>query len=178
ACRLYSGAIPSPRRPPLHRRELLLAGLALPVAVTLPGRVFAATDDGAAFDDRTVPALAAALAAAAYRAPSRELPAALDAIGYDRYRDYRYRPEQALWHGQGRGFEAQFFHRGYMFRDRVEMHVVEGGRSRPFAYSPSLFRFDHGAPPPPAGTDLGFAGFRLHATGQAGDALDEIASFL
>ncbi|MEN1956046.1 glucan biosynthesis protein [Luteimonas changyuni] len=162
----------------MHRRELLLAGLALPVAVTLPGRVFAATGDGTAFDDGTVPALAAGLAAAAFRAPSRELPAALDAIGYDRYRDYRYRPEQALWHGQGRGFEAQFFHRGYMFRDRVEMHVVEGGRSRPFAYSPSLFRFDHGAPPPPAGTDLGFAGFRLHATGQAGDALDEIASFL
>ncbi|MEN1941382.1 glucan biosynthesis protein [Luteimonas sp. MJ246] len=160
----------------MYRRDLLLAGLALPAAFMLPGRALAATGGGTAFDDATVPALAAALAATAYRAPPRELPAALEAIGYDRYRDYRYRPERALWHDQARGFEAQFFHRGYMFRDRVDMHVVDGGRSRPFPYSPSLFRFDHGAPAPAAGADLGFAGFRLHATGSGG--LDEFASFL
>ncbi|GGJ97647.1 glucan biosynthesis protein [Luteimonas terricola] len=169
----------------MHRRQLLLAGLALPVAAALPGRsIAAATQRGTTFDDDTVPALAAALAASAYRPPTRELPAALADIGYDRYRDYRYRPERALWHGEGSGFEAQFFHRGYMFRERVEIHVVEGGRSRPFAYSPSLFRFDHGVPAPADGTDLGFAGFRLHGwlqdggSTQAGPPPDEIAAFL
>jgi glucans biosynthesis protein len=166
----------------LHRRELLLAGLALPVAAALPGRSIAGGEADGAFDDATVPALAAALAAAAYRPPSRELPRALADLGYDSYRDYRYRPERALWHGQGRGFEAQFFHRGYIFRDRVDMHVVEGGRSRPFGYSQSLFRFEHGAPLPPRGVDLGFSGFRLHGhlqdPGPTGGPLDEIAAFL
>ncbi|MGY1458466.1 glucan biosynthesis protein [Luteimonas sp. A534] len=169
----------------MHRRELLLAGLALPVAAALPGRSIAtATQRDVPFDDDTVPALAATLAASAYRAPTRELPPALADIGYDRYRDYRYRPERALWHGQGRGFEAQFFHRGYMFRERVDVHVVEDGRSKPFAYSPSLFRFDHGAPAPPDDSDLGFAGFRLHgwlqggAEARAATPPDEIAAFL
>ncbi|WP_207914960.1 glucan biosynthesis protein [Luteimonas arsenica] len=168
---------------PLHRRELLLAGLALPFATALPLRAFArdagmaAATDGA-FDDRTVPALAAALAANAYAPPSRELPAALAGIGYDSYRDYRYDAAHALWHGEGRGFEAQFFHRGYMFLDRVDMHVVEAGRSRPFAYSPSLFRFDHGVPAPAEGADIGFAGFRLHGDVHGTGVLDEIAAFL
>lgn len=163
----------------MHRRELLLAGLALPVAAALPVHpVRAAAAGDAPFDDGTVPALAAALAAALYRAPPRTLPGALAGLGYDRYRDYRYRPERALWHGQGRGFEAQFFHRGYMFLDRVDIHVVEDGRSRPFPYSPSLFRFDHGAPAPPDGADLGFAGVRLHGEVHRPGTLDEVAAFL
>src|SRR5690606_34290819 len=83
----------------------------------------------------------------------------------------------------GRGFEAQFFHRGYMFRERVDMHVVAGGRSRSFPYSPGLFRFDHGVPAPADGSDLGFAGFRLHGWLQGDGVMqgvppDEIAAFL
>ncbi|MBJ6985008.1 glucan biosynthesis protein G [Luteimonas sp. MC1750] len=162
----------------MHRRELLLAGLSLPVALALPAGSRAATAAGEAFDAGTVPALARALAAAPYRAPSRALPDALAGLGYDRYRDYRYRPDRALWHGQGRGFEAQFFHRGYMFLDRVDMHVVEGGRSRPFPYATGLFRFEHGVPAPPAGRDIGFAGFRLHGAVHQAGTLDEIAAFL
>lgn len=159
----------------------------MPMATLLPGFAGAARHIDAppaaaegAFDADTVPAMAAALAATAWHPPSRRLPAALAGIGYDRYRDYRYQAGRALWHGEGRGFEARFFHRGYMFLDRVDMHVVEDGRSRPFAYSRELFSFDHGAPVPPDGDDIGFAGFRLHVTPQDSGAseLDEIASFL
>ena len=157
----------------LHRRQLLLAGLSLPVAAALPGTVRAAGEAGAGFGPDTVPALAAALAAAPWRAPSRELPDELSGLGYDRYRDYRYRPGRALWAGQGRGFEAQFFHRGYMFLDRVDMHVVEGGRSRLFAYSPSLFRFDHGVPVPEEGGDLGFAVELCRRLQRAMECIDE-----
>ncbi len=176
--RLYSAAFPIPAFP-LHRREFLLAGLALPVAAALPRSAMAAAPArGTPFDEGTVPALARGLAAGVYAPPARDLPPALEGIGYDRYRDYRFRAERALWHGQGRGFEAMFFHRGYIFSERVDIHVVDGGLSRPFAYAPSLFHFEHGAPLPPEGGDLGFAGFRLHATGQADDGLDEVASFL
>ena len=181
ARRLYSAASPDPHARAVHRRDLLLAGAALPVAIALPGRsgatTAAAAGTTAAFDAGTVPALARALAAAPWRSPSRALPPELADLGYDRYRDYRYRPERGLWHGQGRGFEVQFFHRGYLFLDRVDMHAVEQGRSRPLPYSPALFRFDHGATPPPDG-DIGFAGFRLHGALHGGGALDEIAAFL
>ena len=173
----------------MHRRRFLLAGLALPASALLPcgassagiaSALATATSghpDGMAFDDGTVPAMAAALAARPYVAPPRALPAALEGIGYDGYRDYRYRAERALWRGEGRGFEAQFFHRGYMFRERIDMHAVQGGRSRPFAYAPAMFDMGPGAPVPPDGDDLGFAGFRLHAV-PGGDGLDEVASFL
>ncbi|NLA66886.1 MAG: glucan biosynthesis protein [Gammaproteobacteria bacterium] len=179
----------------MHRRRLLLAALSLPAATLLRGRAAlagahgptGAGAPGGAFDERTVPARAAALAANAYRPPARRLPAELADMGDDRYRDYRYDAGHALWRGQGRGFEAQFFHRGYMFPERVDVHVVEGGRSRPFAYSPDLFRFEHGAPAPAAGEDLGFAGFRLHVAGAdrghgrshtALAGMDEVAAFL
>jgi len=188
---IFRGQPLAPGSLSLHRRELLLAGLSLPVATMLPVRALAASASTSLapvaegrFDDGSVPALAAALAAAAYRPPSRELPAVLAGIDYDRYRDYRYNDARALWHGQGRGFEAQFFHRGYMFLDRVDMHVVEDGRSRRFAYSPELFRFDHGVSSPPEGEDIGFAGFRLHGllqdagARQQGARLDEVAAFL
>ncbi|HEY4530965.1 MAG TPA: glucan biosynthesis protein G [Luteimonas sp.] len=162
----------------MHRRQLLLAGLSLPVAAALPGGVRAARDAMVAFGPDTVPGLAAALARAPWSAPSRELPQVLTGLGYDRYRDYRYRPERALWAGEGRGFEAQFFHRGYMFLDRVDMHVVEAARARPFPYARELFRFDHGVPSPPPGRDIGFAGFRLHGEVHQAGRLDEIAAFL
>lgn len=160
----------------MHRRAFLTAGLALPLAPLLPLRA-APPAAGDRFDADTVPALARALAGAPHVPPPRALPPALEALGYDRYRDYRYDPARALWRGEGRGMEARFFHRGYMFREQVDMHVVEGGRSRPFAYSPSLFRFDHGAPAPREGELEGFAGLRLHLAPPR-DGLDEFASFL
>jgi len=47
-----------------------------------------------------------------YRPMPDALPAALANLSYDQYRDIRFRPESALWHGQSL-FEVQFFHRGY-----------------------------------------------------------------
>src|SRR5690606_23932559 len=93
---IFRGQIPR-RPPPLHRRRLLLAALSLPAATLLRGRAAlagahgptGAGAPGGAFDERTVPALAAALAANAYRPPARRLPAELADMGYDRYRDYR-----------------------------------------------------------------------------------------
>lgn len=155
--------------------------MSLPLAVAWPARVRAssAAPGESAFDDGTVPALAAALAAQPWRAPPRALPPALAGLGYDAYRNYRYRADRALWRGEGRGFEAQCFHRGYMFRDRVDLHRVDGGRSRPVPYEPALFSFDHGVPAPTAADgDLGFAGFRLHAAVHAPGVLDEVAAFL
>src|SRR4029077_21228858 len=50
-----------------------------------------------------------------YRAMPDNLPASLANLSYDQYRDIRFRPASALWHGQAL-FEVQFFHRGYRTR--------------------------------------------------------------
>ena len=165
----------------MRRREVVLAGLSLPLTA-LAGdlkTVSAAPASNGGFNDDTVAAQAKALAASAYRPPDRRLPAALEKLGYDAYRDFRYRPARALWRGQGLPFQAQFFHRGFLFKERVDIHVVNGGKVTPFAFSTDLFDY---APRPALRDadvgDLGFAGFRLHAPLNRPDYFDEVCSFL
>src|SRR5690606_39298001 len=167
----------------VHRRDLILSGVSLPLlslgaaleAFPAPrGAVPAGAD--AAFDADTVPALARALAARAYRAPDDALPPALARVGYDAYRDFRYRAARALWAGEGLPFQAQFFHRGFLFKDRVDVFTVRDGRATPFAFSTDLF--DYTPQPVPDVGDVGFAGFRLHAPINRDDHYDEVCSFL
>ncbi len=129
-----------------------------------------------AFDDATVPGLARALASRPYEPPSQALPPALAGIGYDQYRDYRFKPSQALWRGDASPFQVQFFHRGYLFRDRVDVSVVQGGQATPVRYRPAPFEF--GPQPVPADQDMGFAGFRLHGAINRAGTFDEIAAFV
>ncbi|MFC3716462.1 glucan biosynthesis protein [Luteimonas soli] len=129
-----------------------------------------------AFDDDTVAGLARALAAQPYGQPGNALPPALADIGYDEYRDFRYRAERALWRNDGLPIQAQFFHRGFLFKDRVDVYTVRDGRATPFAFSTDLF--DYTPQPVPKVGDIGFAGFRLHAPINRADHFDELCSFL
>lgn len=158
----------------MQRRDFLLAGAALPLAATFT--VPRASAAALAFDDETVPQLARALAARDFVPADRTLPKWLEQAGYDEYRELRFRPDAALWRGTGLPFQAQFFHRGFLFKDRVDMHVVENGRATPLAYRPDMF--DHGKLRAGADPSLGFAGFRLHAPLNHPDVFDEVCVFL
>jgi glucan biosynthesis protein len=54
-----------------------------------------------AFDFDDVAALARRKARAPYKPPDRAQPAELEALGYDRYRDIRFRPDRAVWRTEG-----------------------------------------------------------------------------
>jgi glucans biosynthesis protein len=129
------------------------------------------------FDDQTVARQAKALARTPYLAPATDLPSALGRISYDAYRAIRNRPDRALWQNDGLPFKVEFFHRGFSFRERVDLFQVDGGQVRPILYDPGRFESDKlslaGLPP-----DLGYAGFRLHAPLNRPDYFDEIAVFL
>ena len=94
------------------------------------------------FDADTVATLARDLAAKPFAAQSKQLPASLEKIGYDQYRGIRFNPAQALWREKGLPFQAQFFHRGFFFRDRVDIYAVAGGMATPVVYKPAQFTFD------------------------------------
>ncbi|MDR6991728.1 glucan biosynthesis protein [Luteimonas sp. 3794] len=142
---------------------------------------FAAAAQGATsapFDEATVVSLARALAANAHAAPDVSLPAALAGADYDQYRNFRYRPEQALWRElPGVEFQAQFFHRGFLFKPRVEIHVVADGQAREVPFSTALFDYSPN-PTPALDETTGFAGFRLHAPLNSRDYFDELCVFL
>ena len=151
----------------MHRRTFLAAA-----AVTLARPTHAAEEP---FDAQTVPRLARALSEAAYRKPDAPLPTPFNDLSYDAYRQIRFDPRQALWRGLGLSFEAQFFHRGSIFADRVDLWEVAGGRATAIPYDASAFGFGPTAPPT---TDLGWAGFRLHTPLNRPDVMDEVAVFL
>ena len=106
------------------------------------------------------------------------MPAWLSGADYDRWRDIRFRPAEAVWRGQDRGFELQFFHRGYLHRERARIDEVVDGKVVEVRYQPAQFDFGKDATAVAADPSLGFAGFRAHAALNTPDYLDEVCAFL
>lgn len=129
------------------------------------------------FDTSMVRRIARDLASKPYKAPSEELPSHFANMDYDQYRAVRFLPERSLWRGENLPFEVQFFHRGFFYKNRVDIFEVNNGRASKIAYQPDLFSFG-GLSPPGVGSDFGFAGFRIHSPINRPDYYDEICVFL
>lgn len=145
-------------------------------ATVLAGRGQAAPTPPIPFNRETVRKLARERAAKPFVAADTKLPDVFANADYDAYRTIRFDPAQALWHGTGLPFEAQFFHRGWLYKERVDIYEVADGVARPIEYRPNMFTF--GAKLQGAQEDLGFAGFRLHAPINRPDYYDEVCVFL
>ena len=117
------------------------------------------------------------LAGKPYEAPDQALPDALKSLTYDQYRSIRFVPDHALWRGDNRGFEAQFFHRGFFYKDKIDIYEVIDGKARVIPYKRDSFSFGAGVGTWPD-ANLGFAGFRLHAPMNKPDYYDEVCVFL
>jgi periplasmic glucans biosynthesis protein len=142
-----------------------------------PDQAAPGSSQGSAFTFANVRQLAHERAAHDYRPVPDTLPAVLANLTYDQYRDIRFRPESALWHGQSL-FEVQFFHRGYQIRQRVNIFEVGPTGVSPIPYSPRLFTFGRLLKPPKAPANLGYAGFRVHYPLQSPTYKDELIVFL
>jgi glucans biosynthesis protein len=165
----------------VNRRDALLGTLSLSTVFVAKGvshfSVAQAAEPGETpFDASTVREAARALAAAPYKAPAENLPGPISDLTYDQYRDIRFRPDQAIWRPAALPFQMQLFHRGFLYKQRVDMFEVSEGVARPVRYNPDLFTFQN--VPRPPNEDLGFAGFRLHGPINRADYYDEICAFL
>jgi len=136
-----------------------------------------AAEEAPPFDAHAVRQLARELAQKPYKAPDNSLPAEFKDLNYDAYRSIRFFPQRALWRDENLPFQVQFFHRGFIFTDRVQIFAVSDGRSYEVRYAPEMFDFGK-VKPPAQNTDLGFAGFRLHAKINRPDYYDEVGVFL
>jgi glucans biosynthesis protein len=172
---------------PFRRRQFLagaaaftLLGNGKAVAQLQPAQPAAerAPSGQGTFSHETVRDLAREAAGRDYEAPDDSLPDYLSDIGYDQYRDIRFRPDQALWGGENLPFEVQFFHRGFLYKPRVDIAVVAFGKVQPVAFDPAKFHYGNTAFPEPVPADLGYAGFRLHYPLNRPDYKDEVAVFL
>lgn len=164
-------------------RRAVLAGLsALGLSGLTPGIPAAESSrETRGFSFASVVDLARQLRASPYQPPSRDLPPALAALDYDGLRQLGFRDARGLWADQALPFQVQFFHRGGLFPEPVQVFEVADGVAQPVAYDPGLFRY--GAGPlsdltDPADPRLGFAGLRLLHPLNTPDKFDEVAAFL
>ncbi len=160
--RCYSGLAPT--LVPLRALLLLLGMLAAMRAAAF------------GFDD--VSRRAAQLAAASYKAPDKSLPDALTQLGYDQYRDIRYRPDRRLWAKAGLPFEVAFFHAGFHFDQPVRIHEVDARGVHDIGFQPALFDYGANKLDPAALRQAGFAGFRIHYPVNTPRYKDEVLTFL
>jgi glucans biosynthesis protein len=106
------------------------------------------------------------------------LPAQLQALDYDGYRDIRFRPARSLWRDAELPFEAQFFHRGLYQREPVRLHEITPQGVRPLRYDSADYDFGKNGLQPRTFGDLGHAGFRIHYPLNNAEYKDEVAVFL
>ncbi|MGL4263581.1 MAG: glucan biosynthesis protein G [Afipia sp.] len=162
----------------MNRRKFLSTSAALPVLALIPhARVSAASSASEPFGSSRVRQLARDAAGKEFVSPDSKLPDAFKDLDYDHYRAIRFLPEHALWHGEKLPFEVQFFHRGFFYKNRVDIYEVVDGQATKIQYRPDYFSFGETKPPPPD-ADLGFAGFRIHAPINRPDYYDEVCVFL
>ena len=128
------------------------------------------------FDD--VSKRARQLASDGYKKRDIGMPAELRNLGYDQYRDIRFKPENSLWRKVGLPFESQFFHRGGFFQEAVKINEINGDSVQEIKFDPR--QFNYGANKLDAGqfAGLGFAGFRIHYPMNQVGYKDEVLAFL
>jgi glucans biosynthesis protein len=124
-----------------------------------------------------VDALARSRAGQAYKDRSGSLPDSFADLGYDQYRDIRFKPSSALWRGKSL-FEVQFFHRGFNFDPRVNVAEVTPEGVKPILYDPKLFDYKKLDVPKDLPPDTGFGGFRVHYPLHTPAYKDELIVFL
>jgi periplasmic glucans biosynthesis protein len=112
-----------------------------------------------------------------FEPPRETLAPSLAAMGYDEYRDLRFRPDRAIWRGEDLGFELQFFVAAYIFGAPVEIFLVEDGSIRELTADRGLFDFGPQETNVPPDAALRFSGFRIHAPLNRPDYYDELLAF-
>src|SRR5215510_12764881 len=131
-----------------------------------------------AFNLEDVAGKARSMAAEAFRDPRGEVPSWLLEIGYDQWRDIRFRTDRALWRDRGLPFEAQFFHPGLYYDRVVRVHEIDASGVHDVPFSPDLFDYGRNEFASRVPQGLGFAGFRLHYPLKRKDYKDEVIVFL
>jgi len=169
-----------------------LGGIALALAfsgsITSSGRTEVAAkpdqvrlETGVPFSAATVQALAKELAGRAYRPPEPHSQSS-SATTYDAYRNIRFRPDRAIWRSEQLGFEIHPLPLGWLFKEAVELYIVEDGAAHRVVATADMFAIGadandaarkNGAPAEP----IELSGFRINGPLNRRDKYDEIIVF-
>lgn len=130
----------------------------------------------ARFTRSDVQAYARELAERPYQAPPAT-PAALAELDYDTYRQIRYARGQAIWGDSSTRFAVELFAPGFLYRDLIDIWVVEDGAARPVAVTAESFDAPAERITEALVASGKYAGFRLHYPLNRTDYRDEFLVF-
>lgn len=152
----------------------LSLGTGAPRAVTAQAQPAAA--EGESFSRNSVIERARTLSQQPF-APPAQAPKSLAKLDYSEYRKINYQEDAAVWGDSPTRFSVQLFAPGYLYRNLVDIDIVENGKSRPLVVSEDSFR----APDPALASVLAevgkYAGLRLHYPLNSEDYADEFLVF-
>ncbi|MBK1723813.1 glucan biosynthesis protein [Thiocystis violacea] len=145
-----------------------------------PGVVEPSPSEGAPgnFTFAAVVRRAQELATTGYEPDRPALPDYLADLDYDKYRDIRFDRKESIWKEEGLPFQMQLFPRGFLFKDRVTLNIIDGGVSQPVPFRHDLFDYGKNQVPQEMPADLGFAGMRLLYPINQDSVFDEVVVFL
>jgi glucans biosynthesis protein len=107
-----------------------------------------------------------------------ELPGYLKDLTYDDYQSIRFLSSQTPWQGEGLGFSFEFFHRGYIYKDPVRIHLLEQGEVHEFQFSTKQFNYGKQRFREEVPSGLHFAGLKVLYPLNTPGKQDEVAAFL
>ncbi|AXQ30318.1 glucan biosynthesis protein G [Solimonas sp. K1W22B-7] len=131
-----------------------------------------------AFSFNDVARRAQSLSERSYEKPDTRLPKEVADLGYDQYRDIRFRQDQSLWRKAKLPFELQFFHPGLYYNQEVKINLVTAQGVTPFRFNPDYFDYGRNNVDRSKLRDLGYAGFRAHYPLNSKNYKDELIVFL
>jgi glucans biosynthesis protein len=131
-----------------------------------------------AFGFNDVASKAQLLADQPFKRADARLPREIQDLGYDQWRDIRFRTERSLWRKDKLPFELQFFHQGLFFDKTVKISEIGPQGVREVKFSPDDFDYGQNKLDLDKLRDLGFGGFRVHYALNTPKYKDEVLVFL
>jgi glucans biosynthesis protein len=153
--------------------------LILAIVVASTGRLMASPESGEVNLDYVIKR-AEERAHHPFHSPRADLPKVLrqDNLDYDKYREIRFRRNQALWRVENLPFRIEFFHPGYLYQEPVHVYEFTEAYLQPIRFVQDFF--DYGSlniqNEIPANT--GYAGFRVLYQLNQTNQWDELGAFL
>lgn len=173
---------PSTMPDDLDRRRFVSSALALGGALGLAKSLAALIGEARAAGDPVPFSRSALLDQARKRAgepfqePKFELPERFANLTFDQYRDIRFKLDRFLWRGENRGFQVSLLHTGFIYRQPVDIFVIEDGMAREIAFDRDLFDYGQSVRPPDDKVDLSFSGLKVRRQLNS-DRFEEFAAF-
>lgn len=132
--------------------------------------------NGVTFSHQTVVDLAEKRAQKPYKLP-KQAPESLTRLSAETYQKIRFQQHAAIWGNSPTPFSIQLFSPGYLYKNLVDIDIVESGKSVPINVTESSFK----VPNPEIASALAqvgkYAGFRLHYPLSKGQEKDEFIIF-